>query len=259
MDSEIVPRGSLYIKNFPTFTEFKDLSLSEEPAVSALDRFADIFDKLPLPIKLLKNFDPTGGFISSFVDALSEIKAKRNEEKLWKTLYELFKALSILEKNSVSLNPEYFESQVVALTEMYIDRSMNSYQLKKIEIFRNAFIGGVFEYDRDLNEKENIFNIISSLSLEQIHILKFIYDNRFNSNTVDKEMIVRELRLTEPYVQQLCNDLIGKGLLIGNPGPSRIDGYGGYKSYYIGDYLEILIKYIKEPVDPVIFINVKHS
>jgi hypothetical protein len=259
MDKSIMPIESIDIVPFPTLEEFKASFSRDESYKSVLEKIADAYDKLPIYVKLLKNLDPTGCIIGCFADGLSEIKAKRNEEKLLKTLYELVKAICIIDQKLGRIDPEHFKSQVSALTEMYFDYSMRAYQLEKIETFRNAFVSGVIDYDRTFDEKENIFNIIYSLSIEQIRILKFIYDNRFNSNTVDREVIVRELRLTEPYVQQLCNDLIGKGLLIGNLGLIRIDGYGGYKSYYIGDYLETLIKYIKEPVDVNISINIKHS
>jgi hypothetical protein len=247
MYKEIVPKEST-IMPFPTLEEFKGSFSKDESNKSIFEKIADIYDK-SIYFKLLKNFDPTGGLISCVADGLSEIKAKRNEEKVWNALYGLFKGLYIIDQKLGTIDPQYYESQVIALIEMYFDHSMRSYQLEKIEIFRNAFIFGVLDYDRTLDEKENIFNIISSLTIEQIRILKFIYDNHFGADTLDKKTVIGELKLAEPYVQQLCQDLIGKGLLIGCMDVGVIDGYGGFSKYYIGDYLEILIKYIKEPID----------
>ncbi|MCX6669642.1 MAG: hypothetical protein NTV25_07550, partial [Methanothrix sp.] len=217
---------------------------------SVIDRFADMFDKIPLPVKLLKNFDPTG-VIGYFADGLSEIKAKRNEEKLLKTIYELIKAVCIIDQKLGRIDPHYFEAQVIALTEMYFDHSMGSYQLEKIEIFRNAFINSVIDYDRDLDEKENMFNLISSLTMDQIRILKFCYESyRFQSRDINFVDIANELKLTSySYVGQLCHSLIGKGLLVGmGYSVSKSGPFAGYSRYRIGNYLDHLIKYIIEPI-----------
>jgi hypothetical protein len=272
MNKELLPSDSIIVP-FLTLEEFKISFSKEEANKSILEKISDIYDK-SIYLKIFKNFDPTGGFISCVADGLSDIKAKRNEEKVWNALYGLFKGLYIIDQKIGTIDRQYYESQVIALIEMYFDHSMSSYQLEKIEIFKNAFIRGVLDYDRTLDEKENMFNIISSLTIGHIRVLKFIYD-RINSSTVHKDEIVEELGLTEPdlqhpstvhkdeiveelgltepHLQLLCHDLIGRGLLIGNHDTLRLDGYGGYISYFNSDYIEILIKYIKEPVDANIY------
>lgn len=250
MDNEIAPKESTVIESFPTLEEFKALCLGDTSCKS-IDKLADAFDNLPTCIKLLKNLDPTGGFISYFADALSELKAKKNEEKLWKTLYELHKSLYIMNIKLLKINPEYFESHVIALTEIYFDYSMRAYQLEKIEIFRNAFICGVFDYDRTLDEKENIFSLIASLTLEQIRILKFCYKSVMinGKDSIGINEIAENLHLAESYVDQLCHNLNGKGLIVGVPPTLAFRGLRGYGSYRIKSYLEHLIKYIIEPVE----------
>lgn len=247
MSKEIIPKGSKDAKDFPTFEEFKELGSMKVPAISTIDKMADRYDEIPLLLKALKNFDPTG-CISAFADVLAEIKAKRNEEKFWLTLYGLYTALYMInQKFENSIDPEY-KSQVIPLIEMYFDYSMRAYQLEKIELFRNAFINGVIDYDKTFDEKENISKIISALTIEQIRILKFAYVNNFSnleSKSVNKTDISTGLGLTEPYVQHLCHDLIGKGLLFGVNTVDVLNG-GEYDTYRIGDYLPILIKYIKE-------------
>lgn len=237
------------IVQFPSLEEFKASCSKDASYKSVSDKLADSYDKLPRSIRLLKNLDPTGGFISYFADTLSEIKAERNEEKLWKTLYELFKALHIIYQKQGKINPEYFESQVIALTEMYFDHSMRAYQIEKIEILKNAFVGGVLDYNKTLDEKENIFNIVSSLTIEQICILKYCYDNKDKyppPHGIQISVMAHELKLSESYVDQLCLNLEGKGLLFGILSSRPYGGGRGYGQYIIGDFLDYLIKYIKE-------------
>lgn len=253
MDREIVPKELTDVVQYPaTLEEFKALCLNDT-IYKPIDKLADAFDKLPMCIKLLKNLDPTGGFLSYFADALSELKTKRNEEKLWKALYELFKALRAIDRKQGRINPEYFESQVIALTEMYFDYSMRAYQLEKIEIFRNAFIRGVIDYERTLDEKENIFNLIASLTLEQVRILKFCYDNQHeyhdehhDLHQIGRREIADRLNLEESYVDIICQGLNGKGLLIGRDNSKQMHSDWGYNAYLIPKYLERLINYVTE-------------
>lgn len=261
MDKEIMPRELIEVVQFPTLEEFKTLCSTDATYKSALvDKLADRYDKIPMLLRLLKNLEPTG-IISCFADGLSEIKAKRKEEKLWKTIYELVKAVFFINQKLGKIDPQYFESQVIALTEMYFDHSMRAYQLEKIEIFRNAFIQSVIDYDRAWDEKENIYNLIASLTMEQIRILKLCYELPHNENyLIYSTNIVEELKLDEPYIIQLCSDLIGKGLLIGMDNSRSVRGpMAGYYVYRIGDYLEYIIKYISEPNELNTPINLKHS
>lgn len=248
MDKEIGPKELVAFKQFPSFEEFKALCLTDASYKSILDKLADGYDKIPMLLRLLNNLEPTG-IMSCFVDGLSELKAKRNEEKLWKTIYELFKAVYFIDQKLGKINPQYLESQVIALTEMYFDHSMKSYQLEKIEIFRNAFVQGVIDYDKTLDEKENIFNLIISLTVEQIRILEFCYKLPHNENyLIYSTNIAKELQLTESYVLQLCSNLIGRGLLIGLDYSKSVRGpAAGPYVYHIADYLEYFIKYVIDP------------
>ena len=264
MVNEIVPRESMNLEQSLTFEEFKALYSKDTSCESALYRLADAYDKIPTLFRLLKNIEPTG-IMSYFADGLSELKAKRNEEKYLKTLYQLYMAVCFIDQKLGRIDPQYFESQVIALTEMYFDHSMRAYQLEKIGIFRNAFICGVIDYDRTLDEKENIFNLIASLTMEQIRILMFC--NKFcnklprhENNLIYSSVIADKLQLDESYIMQLCSNLIGKGLLIGMDYSKSVRGpVAGHYIYHISDYLEYIIKYISEPDEPNIPINLKHS
>jgi sulfur carrier protein ThiS len=194
---------------------------------SILGKVADIYDGMPSVIKALKNFEPLG-IAGSVADVLADIKAERKEKQLREVLYNYCLAIyEILQKiNNLEIDIDRIKPQVPALSDVYLDTGMRSYQIEKIEYLKNILVNGVIDYNRELDEKISMFSLLASLTISQIRAVIFVNGNY---RIMKVEEIAQELSVENAYARQLCMSLNGMGLLnitdIGGLG----QGSGGYE------------------------------
>jgi len=196
-----------------TFDDFKKMMESSFPT-SASDVIADKYDDVvPKSVQLLANLDPTG-IVSTINQYLTENKAKREQENVLYAIYWCRKSILKHQDMLRNLEKEYLEQQGPELMNLYFEHCKNTYNLEKIEFFRNVWINGMIKDDRDLDEKAYVFDLAASLTLDQIIILRHIYE-KFNSETNDVAVndIVEALKIEKTRVQHLCISLQGLGLL----------------------------------------------
>ena len=132
----------------PTLDDFEKRILERPDNHSALqkmiDKVSDVYDGLPVLIRSLTNFDPTG-VSGTIAQMLSENKAKREQKNIicalylmWQTIMEYGDKLKYLE----------LKEQLPALTESYFEFSKNTYQQSKIKFFRNIWLNGIIKEDK---------------------------------------------------------------------------------------------------------------
>lgn len=130
------------------------------------------YDDLSPFVKVIKNLIPIG-IATDLLEAIKAQKEKRAGERLNEVVYHLINAY--LELNSKIKNHqvdiERIE-QLPTLLEIYIDYSMEAYQLEKIEYFKNILVNGIIDHDRMLDEKVHIFSLAASLTSDQILVIK---------------------------------------------------------------------------------------
>ena len=238
-------------QNLPSFEEFKDMVLNYNEKENIIDKVADKYDQIPTIFKVFKNFDPTG-IASSIDDILSENKAKREQNNILLASYYMFQSI-----NNLQAEIEKDKQQFSNLTEIYFQKSKESYQEDKIKYYRNIWFNGIINTERTFNEKEYVFELISTLSFDQIRVLKYLseklqanMDNSLKSkgSYTHAPIFINEFAQTAglevSYVQQICINLEGKGLLhtglapISNAGPQR---------FLTTDFAGVVIKYLNEP------------
>lgn len=230
-----------------SFNDFESKFSKLEEANSFFDKASDFHAKIPILIKGLTNFDPTG-VTSTISDLLNSNKADRERKAILIALYSLFCGLQKIDLKIENLD----KVKIQPLMEIYFDYCRNS-EINKIQFFRNTFISGIALATSSLSEDKNIFDILDKLSLLQISILKILYDKQKDEpyhsligNTAFK-MNITELRKHFPEVQELilrhlCCDLIGKGL-VDDWGIGRMD-YNGRNDFIINDFTKFFINRI---------------
>lgn len=227
----------------------KQLHYDDSSDRSLLEKIADAHDKLHPALKAFKNLNP---LVGAFCDVLAENKERRDEARLEEILYQYYIVIQVLTEcvNKNKIDVEYIKQQLPALSEVYLDHSMKTYQLEKIEYFRNILINGPADYKSEFDEKINIFDIIESLTIREIRILEYVHNRSFKLGTMMKieELIAAfvDPSIDAVYLAQLCHNLVGKGLL------SRVSDYGKYDAqgitigYKKAGYTDRLIEYIKD-------------
>lgn len=205
--------------------EFKDgiLNYNDENATK-IDKVSDLYDKVPDFIKKLTNFDPTG--IASYFDGLlSDNKAKREQDRILTAMWGMYHAFIVC-GNQLKEHIEQDKVQYSMLTELYLEKAKGSIQQDKIQYFTNIWINSIFNINREFNEKEYVFQLVSTFTLDQIEIIKVVYDGvkAKNINNIGQPLedetdicisvkeISEKLDLGDIYIQQLCTDLYGRGI-----------------------------------------------
>ena len=206
----IVHEGTL------SFDEFKkslaELSQTKRPS----DHLSDLYDNVPTLFKILTNFDPTG--ISGSIDqALSENKAKREQENINIALYGLYQAIIEIIKKQISIENSIKE-QLPDLTRLYLENTKATYDSCKIEYFKNIWFNGVISNEETLAEKAYVFEMVASLLAVEIKILSIIQKRQGNVSfnerePVSIETLAAEINLDYDRTQQICISLSGKGFL----------------------------------------------
>lgn len=199
-----------------TFDEFKKKITELKEYSSIIDKASDLYDKTPILIKAIQNFDPTG--IAGAIDqVLSDNKAKREQENLTQALYELYKAIIWLGKKQLQLDSS-IEQHVPDLTSLYFEKSKESYDTQKIGYYKNIWLNGVLSDKETLEEKAYVFNIVSSLSVDEILVLSLLAGKQARHDFQKREpLTIKDIadqnHLSTQRSQQLCIGLAGKGLL----------------------------------------------
>jgi len=193
----------------PSFDSWIDSLESSDKSI--LDNAADSYDRWPSVIRALKNFDHSG-FVGYVADVLMDNKAKRNEMQLREVLYHLCLAIYELERkiNTTKLEIDRIKPQMPILSDVYLDTGMRSYQIEKIEYLKNILVNSIIDYDRELDEKISIFNLLDSLTISQIRAAIFV---NVNYRIMKLEEIAHELGVENAYARQICMSLNGMGLL----------------------------------------------
>lgn len=239
-----------------SYEEFKQAIENQNNEKRTLsDKVSDGYAKIPSALRQLTNFDPTG--ISSYFDGiLSEHKAMREQDNMIRALYGAYQAIfrfGTIIKEHVENHEDNFSS----LSDSYFEKSKSCHQKQKIEIFRNIWFNGIINTEREFDEKEFIFELVESLTYEQIITLKYIYytvenrrkvteiiDNDESTICVSVDEISKEHKMSGIYVQQLCANLVGRGLL---RSARKTEITTQPTQLMPTDYLSILTEYIKEP------------
>lgn len=211
--------------NLPSFEEFKKFILNGENGNNTfVDELSDTYSKIPNIFRKLTSFDPTG--IASYFDALlSDNKAQREQDRI---IYAIYTMCDAITKHRKQLREHIEKDKIMYcnITELYLEKSKESIQEEKIGYYNRVWLNGILQSERQFTEKEYIFQLISNLTIDQILIIRTVYDNvkikikNIGQATEDEtgicvsvEEISLQLNLNVPYVQQMCTDLHGRGLL----------------------------------------------
>lgn len=218
-----------------------------------LDKASDIYDKIPTIIRIGKNFDPTG-LLGSIDDVFSDNRSRREQNRIVDGLYHLHR-YNLDFATTIKAALEQYREEFLSITEFYLYSCKETYDEKKIRYYARIWFECVTSHDVSLDEKEYIFTLISSLTTDQIKVLKFIYDKVSTMLKENEESGKRPFgikgfaetnKLNYAYVQQICIDLQGKGLLI--PGAESFVSSNPH-SFSTSDYVDTVIKYLKEVID----------
>ena len=232
-----------------SFEEFKKLVLSSPNTKGAIDQLADAYSNIPPLLRVLSVFDKTG--ISTAIDKiLTKKKAKRVQNNILLAIYELAKVVNMLGQKFNEMEISYKEEQVTELTYMYFDNCKKTMQEGKIKYFRNVWFNSIIDTTKQLDEKAYVFDLIGRLRIEQILVLKYIFEKQGNSKprnriAVELKDIAKKLQVKPEFAQQICISLQGMGLLHTGLGAVRTSGPD---KFFMTDYVTLIGKYIREPL-----------
>ena len=227
---------------------FPDNSTGKSLLHTLLSDSSEAYDGLsPLVKVLIKNVIPGMGIGTDLLEAIKAQKEKRAGERLYEVLYQLCNGVIELDSKikNHQVDIEHIEQQLPALLEQYIDHSMEAYQLEKIEYFKNILVNGTVDYDRDLDEKAHIFSLATSLTSDQILVIKLVYDSK---RSMKVEEISDALSIDKAYISQLCISLTGAGLLYKIMGDS-INVFDGFSQASVPTNEFMATEYTKQFVD----------
>jgi hypothetical protein len=250
MTKEITLRGDIPLSSFESFKEFL-LQDNKENASwrKALNRSSDLYSKIPLILRAIQNVDPTG--LAGAVDQiLSENKAQREQDRIIWMLYEMIKGFLQYGQRIESLEEFYLSTKFQEVTLLYFEYSERTLLLEKIRLFKNIWLNGIFAEDRSTSEAAIIFDIIDSLTKDEIRALRFIYKETQAANKrwthINTDKIADALKIEPAYAQQLCFRLRTQGL-IGESSQGMTMGSGPPKTFMMTGFTKTLVKYINEP------------
>jgi predicted transcriptional regulator len=233
-----------------SYDEFKPMILETDLAESGLlDKAADSYDKIPSYIRAIQNIDPTG-IASTIGQLLSENKAKREQDNIIRAIYNLNLAIQKYSEQLTNLEEKYFSEQVPSLTYKYFELSKRTFESQKIEFFRNIWLNGLINTDKQSGEKASIFELAGILTSDEILALKIFYDEQHVLEFKDRkpthiEKIAKVLNVEISYAQQISMSLQSRGLLL-DYGIGKY-GYKGPINFVLTDYAKLFAEYITEP------------
>jgi len=231
-----------------TFDEFKDKVQNLPNVTNALDKIANAYTAMPSLFRALTAIDKSGVF--AIVDKiLTENKAKRTQNNILYAIYELVKIVHLLSKELTEIEDLYKKEQVAELTYIYLERCKETRQQEKIKYFRNIWFNSITDADRAFDEKAYVFDLVGSLRIEQILVLKYVHEKQANTKAKDRiavevKNIAKALDMENEHVQQICISLQGMGLLHTGLGPRREQGPNMFS---MTEYVKLMGDYIKAP------------
>ena len=229
--------------------EFEKYVYSLDDNESLLDKPADLYSKIPTLLRTLPNVEPTG-IASALAQLLEENKAQREQKNILLAIFELIKVVSQNGFRIEQLGKSYLSKEFPKLTSMYFEYSRQTSDISKINTFRNIWINGLLADDRSSSEKEIVFDIIQSLSDDEINALRFIYDTSISSGTgktphISIDDVAKALNVEPAYAQQLCVRLRAQGL-VGESSTGMSFGSGPPVTFQLMEFTDILVKYTSD-------------
>jgi hypothetical protein len=234
----------------PSFEEFKSIILNNGSIDSGiLGNVADFYDKVPYYVRAMQNFDPTG-IASTICQLLSENKAEREQDNIIRAIYNLTLGIQKYRNQLSVLEQTYFSQQAPSMTYRYFELSQKTFESQKIEFFRNIWLNGLLDVDRQSEEKTEIFKLAGTLTKDEILALKIFYDVQHmlelrERRPINIEQIAQALNMKIEFTQQICISLQSQGLLL-DYGLGKY-GYKGPVNFVMTDYAKLLVEYITEP------------
>ena len=131
-------------------------------------------------ITALELYDPSGK-ISILFSHIRENKAEKERQRILYAVAWLIKRVRLF---GMILDPN--NEHDIELSVMYLERCKETYQLGKIKIFSNILINGLINRERDINEKTYIFNLVSSLMLEELFVLGIVYSETYQISSIER-------------------------------------------------------------------------
>ena len=246
MAKDIIKSGSTPLSSFEEFEKYVN-SLNDNG--NLLDKPADLYIKLPALLRTLTNIEPTG-IASALAQLLEENKVKREQRNVLLAMFELAKVLSQCGHRIEQLEKSYLSTEFPKLTIMYFEHSKQTFDVSKIHLFRNIWVNGLLANERSSSEKSIIFNIIQSLSEDEINALRFIYDASKDSEArktahIHVDEVAKSLDIEPSYAQQLCVRLRAQGL-IGESSTGWTIGSGPPVTFMLMDFTNTVIEYIRD-------------
>ena len=232
-------------------------SMSREEFKSRFDErhsgSLELYDKVPSCIKALNNFDPTG--ISSYLlDILDGKQAELDKEKNLEVMYNFYLAINWLNDKIDGIDSQ-IDTRTIELTRAYFYYSRIAFHKELIIHFRYLWCNSINNIEDSSEEQVFMFNMLSSLTLDNIKILKLVY-NSYKSDTREGlkvgqrgvssvEAISSKLGFSNDYSKTLCLSLVGKGLLI----DANVNPFGDRANLFsINNYFDKFLKYVlQEP------------
>lgn len=246
MSEDIDRREPAFLSSFESFKEF--LFDADEDG-NLLNKSADQYSRIPVFLRIAQNFDPTG-ILGAIDQLLSEDKARREQDRILLAIYELTKASVQYSYQIERLEKLYLSTKLPVVTYLYFEYSERTLYLSKIRLFRNIWLNSLFAEDRSLSEAQIIYDIIQSLTEDEIEALKFIYHESKLETTEMKHIhinsVAEALNVELAYAQQLCMRLRAQGL-IGESSEGISFGSGPPATFRLTGFTETLIRYVAEP------------
>jgi len=208
--------------NIISFEEFKRcIQEGNKEEQGFLDKVSNAYDKTPQLIRALARYIDKSGILGAVDEVLTGYKAQQEQERLYYAVYNL--GVKVAQNEAMvrqAINE--LKEEFPALVMLYFEKCKESKELEKIKVFRDIWFNSITIKSSTYEEKQYVFELVSSLSYDQIMILKYIYqhsaDNirklgRDKTPPVGLTKYCADLGLKYEYVQQICINLQGKGLL----------------------------------------------
>lgn len=242
---QVVPLSDKIDLTYEQFHEKLELNIKPN---SLVDVLADVTEALPVGLKALSNFDPTG-ISAACLQILSDNRKVREMELIMKALYALYCGFQENRNILVSIVKEKLPSLLLE----YLERSVRS-QSGKIEYLRNVILHGITNDESTLDTDQHYLQLIDELSELQLRILAHCYTKQKGithqklrheiEHKVSINDLADELNVTVSVAQANSMYLIGKGLLE-DWGIGRMD-YRGPTDFIINDFSAELTRYAIE-------------
>lgn len=238
--------------NIVSFEEFKRyIQEGNNGEQGFLDKVSNAYDKTPQLIRALGKFFDKSGVLGAVDEILTGHKAQQEQERLYSAVYNL--GVKIVQNEATvrqAINDQ--KEEFPALTMLYFDKCKESRELEKIKVFRDIWFNSITTNSSTYEEKQYVFDLVSTLSADQIKVLKYIYqqsaDNmrelgRDKTPPIGLTQYCTDMGLKYEYVQQICINLQGKGLL--QPGANTL--ISANPTYFLPTgYMDTLIEFLKE-------------